>query len=213
MKRPAFGHLLGYTAITVILTAGAAQSLAGSKTVFGDDIVDGTITTPDLKAGSIAGSRLLNHGITGSKVYPNTLTGTEINESTLVQPDNSVTSAKIVDGSITGADVDESSFGTVPTATTADAATNILTALVNSDGTMRSQGRGASSSTESAYGTYSVVFDRRVDGCYYSATLVDTVGEIDAHAYVGLDGQAVVVQIHATNGAAIPAAFYLIVIC
>lgn len=29
MKRPAIGHVLGYTALTVMLTAGAAQSLSG----------------------------------------------------------------------------------------------------------------------------------------------------------------------------------------
>lgn len=73
MKRPAFGHLLGYTALTVILTAGAAQSLSGTNTVDSGDIIDGTIGTPDLKTGSVSGTKILD----------NSVTGTDINESTL----------------------------------------------------------------------------------------------------------------------------------
>jgi hypothetical protein len=37
MKRPQVGHILGFTALTVVLTAGTAQSLSGSNTVFTDD--------------------------------------------------------------------------------------------------------------------------------------------------------------------------------
>jgi hypothetical protein len=76
MKRPALGHILGYTALTVILTSGAAQSLSGSNTVFTDDIVDNHVTNADLGSNSV----------TSNKVASNTLTGSDINESTLDLP-------------------------------------------------------------------------------------------------------------------------------
>ena len=74
MKRPALGHILGYTALTVILTAGAAQSLAGSNTVFSDDIVDFSIVANDIKTAAIGGRPIVD----------NSLTGTDVNEATLV---------------------------------------------------------------------------------------------------------------------------------
>ena len=67
-KRSSIGHVFGYAALTVLLSAGAAQSLTGSNTVFGDDIVDGTITTPDLKNGALSGSKILDNSVTGLDV-------------------------------------------------------------------------------------------------------------------------------------------------
>lgn len=93
MKRPAFGHLLGYTALTIILTAGAAQSLAGSNTVFSDDIVNGTITHADIKANSLGGSRLLDNAVTGRKILNGTVMGADIG-------DNSVKGVDIDEGNL-----------------------------------------------------------------------------------------------------------------
>jgi len=80
MKPPALGHLLGYTALTVILTAGAAQSLTGANTVTTDDIVDGAITYSKIKTnaltgakiadGSIATADLKNGAVNSSKIAP-----------------------------------------------------------------------------------------------------------------------------------------------
>lgn len=68
MRRPALGHIIGYTALTVILTAGAAQSLAGTNTVDSGDIVDGTISTPDLKNGAVSGSKILDNSVTSADI-------------------------------------------------------------------------------------------------------------------------------------------------
>ena len=73
MKRPALGHLLGYTALTVILTAGAAQSLSGSNTVFSDDIVDGAVYSPDIHDRAVTGAKVLNDSLTGADVNENSL--------------------------------------------------------------------------------------------------------------------------------------------
>lgn len=68
--------ILGTTALVVLLTAGAAQSLTGTNTVDSGDIVDGTIKNIDIKPSTITGSRILN----------NSLTGADMNEATLTLP-------------------------------------------------------------------------------------------------------------------------------
>ncbi len=73
MKRPALGHLLGYTALTIVLTAGAAQSLSGSNTVFSDDIVDGAIYNPDIHDRAVTGRKVLDNSITGADVLGTSL--------------------------------------------------------------------------------------------------------------------------------------------
>jgi hypothetical protein len=65
--------ILGFAVLTILLTAGAAQSLSGSNTVFTDDIVDNNVTNADLGTNSV----------TSSKVAPNSLTGSDINEASI----------------------------------------------------------------------------------------------------------------------------------
>lgn len=62
-----------FAALTVLLTAGTAQSLSGTNTVDSGDIIDGQVKYIDLKDGSVAGKKILD----------NSVTGTDINESTL----------------------------------------------------------------------------------------------------------------------------------
>jgi hypothetical protein len=66
--------IIGTTLLVVLLTAGAAQSLSGSNTVFTDDIVNGQVRNEDIAANAIGGGR----------VNDNSLTGADVNESTLV---------------------------------------------------------------------------------------------------------------------------------
>ncbi|MDR7086601.1 hypothetical protein J2X11_001440 [Aeromicrobium panaciterrae] len=68
--------MFGYTALTVLLTAGAAQALSGSNTVRSDDIVASNVKNSDIGTSAV----------TSSKVALDTLTGDDINESTLVFP-------------------------------------------------------------------------------------------------------------------------------
>ena len=139
--------VLGTTVLVVTLTAGAAQSLAGSNTVFSDDIVDGSITHQDVRVNSLGGSRLLNNAVTGGK---------------------------LLDGSVTGADVDEGSLGTVPRAATT---LNVLRAAVESDGTVvtaqSTPGTTSSLLTEDGTGNYLVVFPRNVSTCTFVGTITD----------------------------------------
>lgn len=91
--KSAFASLLGYTAMILILTAGAAQSLAGSNTVDSGDIIDGSIVTADLKANSITGSRVLDASLNTPDIK-----------------DGAINSAKLADNSVAGVDIDESSL-------------------------------------------------------------------------------------------------------
>jgi len=66
----------GSAALVILLTAGAAQCLTGSDTVFTDDIVNG----------QVFGSDIANSSITSAKIYNNTITGIDVNEATLAIP-------------------------------------------------------------------------------------------------------------------------------
>jgi hypothetical protein len=71
-------NVAGYVVLIVILTAGAAQSLAGTNTVDSGDIIDGTIATPDLKTGAVSGSKILDNSITGADVAADAVGSSEL---------------------------------------------------------------------------------------------------------------------------------------
>ena len=98
----------GYVVLIVVLTAGAAQSLSGSNTVFSDDIVDGTIGTPDLKAGAVSGSRILDNSVTAADIAPNAVGASEV-------VTDAVGAAEVDDGSLTLDDVAIAESGNITT--------------------------------------------------------------------------------------------------
>lgn len=69
--------IIGYTAMLVLLSAGAAQGLSGTNTVDSGDIIDGQVTTPDIRAGAVSESRLLDGAVTGNKVKNQSLVAGE----------------------------------------------------------------------------------------------------------------------------------------
>jgi hypothetical protein len=78
--------VVGYIVLTLILTAGAAQSLSGTNTVDTDDIIDGAVTTSDIRANAVTSSRIITGGVFGTDVADNSLKGVDIDESTLALP-------------------------------------------------------------------------------------------------------------------------------
>ncbi len=100
MKRPPIGHLLGYTALTIVLTAGAAQSLSGSNTVFTDDIVDGQVTYADIKNGAVGSAKLRDNVVTGAKILDRTIKAQDIEF-------DSITGNKISERTIQTEDIDQ----------------------------------------------------------------------------------------------------------
>jgi len=78
--------IVSYAALTLILTAGAAQSLSGSNTVFSDDIVDGQVKFADIKPDAVTSSRIRTDAVNTSEVKDNALTGADVNEEALSFP-------------------------------------------------------------------------------------------------------------------------------
>lgn len=75
--------ILGFGILTILLTAGAAQSLSGSNTVFSDDIVDNNVRTADLGTNSVTRVKVADNAIAGPEIIDNAITGTDISESTI----------------------------------------------------------------------------------------------------------------------------------
>jgi uncharacterized protein YjbI with pentapeptide repeats len=80
--------IIGYAVLTLILTAGAAQGLAGTDTVTSDDVVNESLTSADIKNESLTSSDIKNESLRGSDVLNNSLTGSDINEATLARARN-----------------------------------------------------------------------------------------------------------------------------
>ena len=74
---------IGLAVVVVLMGAGAAQSLAGSNTVFSDDIAPGEVGYSDLRENAVTSSRIANNGVFSGDIADNSVTGTDINESTI----------------------------------------------------------------------------------------------------------------------------------
>jgi len=75
--------ILGYVALILLLTAGAAQSLSGSNTVFTDDIAPGAVNFSDIHENAVTSSRIAPGSVFGSDIANNAVTGTDINEASI----------------------------------------------------------------------------------------------------------------------------------
>jgi hypothetical protein len=76
-------NVLALAILIVMVTAGAAQSLSGSDTVFTDDIVDGEVRARDIGADAVRSSNILNGNVRSGDVADDSLGGTDINENQL----------------------------------------------------------------------------------------------------------------------------------
>jgi len=70
--------IFAFVALTVLLTAGAAQSLAGSNTVFSDDIVDGQVKFADIKPDAVTSSRIRTDAVGASEIRADNVGSSEI---------------------------------------------------------------------------------------------------------------------------------------
>jgi hypothetical protein len=67
--------IVGYAILTVLLTAGAAQGLSGSDTVFTDDIKDGQVTRDDLATSAVNSTKVANESLTGVDINEASIPG------------------------------------------------------------------------------------------------------------------------------------------
>lgn len=78
---------VGLLALFLVLTSGTAYALAGSNTVFGDDIVDGTVSSADVADDdtlrALRGVDVLNGSLTATDFAADSVTGARIRESSL----------------------------------------------------------------------------------------------------------------------------------
>jgi len=89
--------ILGYVILTVILTAGAAQSLTGTNTVDSGDIVDGTIKNIDIKPSTITGSRILDNSVGAADLAANAVGNAEMADGAIGEPEVADHSLRIDD--------------------------------------------------------------------------------------------------------------------
>jgi hypothetical protein len=105
---------LGALALFLVLTGGTAYALAGSNTVFSDDIVDGEVKAPDVANNAVATDELQSDGVRSVDVRDDALTGGGLSAADLAS--DSVGTREVLDDSLTGADVSEGTLGQVPSA-------------------------------------------------------------------------------------------------
>lgn len=78
MKRPALGHVVAYTVLLVVLSAGTAQSLSGSNTVFSDDIVNGQVGYADIRDRAVGSRKILDGSIGAIDLGANSVTASKL---------------------------------------------------------------------------------------------------------------------------------------
>ena len=96
--------LFAFVGLTVLLTAGAAQSLSGSNTVFSDDIVDGQVKFADIKPDAVTSSRIRTDAVGASEIRAGQVGASEVNEESLVFPTAEGTDAVCLDDGVVGAE-------------------------------------------------------------------------------------------------------------
>jgi hypothetical protein len=108
LKRPSPALVVALVALVAALT-GTAWAALGKNSV----------GSKQLKKNSVTAAKIKNNAVTGSKIQNNAVTTSKIKE-------NGVTTSKIQDGAVTGAKVNLSTLGKVPSASSADTASNLV---------------------------------------------------------------------------------------
>lgn len=63
----------GFLALFLVLTTGGAYALAGTNTVFSDDIVSGNVRNSDLAANAVSSAKIVDESLTGDDILETTL--------------------------------------------------------------------------------------------------------------------------------------------
>jgi hypothetical protein len=105
---------LGGTAAAAVIITDNSQ--VGDNTINSRNIVDASLATNDLKAAAVTAAKLAANAVTSPKVVDNSLTGTDIDESTLGTVPTASTAFTVPDSSIYSAKVVDNSLTAADTA-------------------------------------------------------------------------------------------------
>ena len=105
---------MGLLALFLVVSGGTAFALNGSNTVFSDDIVNGQVRSSDLQ----------DNGARSADVRDDDLAGGGLTAADLRA--GSVGGSEVAANALTGGDIDESTLGTVPSATLAGIGTSTV---------------------------------------------------------------------------------------
>jgi hypothetical protein len=104
----------GLIALFLVLTTGSAYALAGSNTVFTDDIVDGNVGTRDIHNGAVDAAKIADNQVKTAEIGQDEVRSGDVFNGSLGLDDlgnSSVASPELKDESVTGIDVAPNSLG------------------------------------------------------------------------------------------------------
>ncbi len=100
--------VVGFAAIIVLMSAAAAQGLAGENTVDSGDIIDGTVKHADIKENTIGSSRMLDNSVHSVKISDGSIIAIDMADNAVTEPkiaDNAVTNPQIADNAVNSANI------------------------------------------------------------------------------------------------------------
>jgi hypothetical protein len=176
-----------------------------------------TIGTNDIKNGAVTKKKLHKKAVTTQKIKKQAVTTNRI-------ADSAVNGDKVLDDSLTGTDIDESTLGTVPSASNANQlggvdasgyATRIFARVNYSDATpsIIASSPGISTNGEGGTGFPRIIFPRSVDNCAVIGGASSGAGTQIVRRSTGATGVQVQFAIKDENGTPVRSNFDLMVIC
>ena len=232
-KRLTYANVMSSIAVFVVLGGGAIAATQLPKNSVGSkQIKKNAVKTPKIANNAVNGAKIADGSVTGAEIGDGTVATGELAASAVTADklaDNAVTTNKIANDAVTGAKVNEATLGQVPSANTANSAntasfantagraTNVFTALVNSNGAVLSSVPAGVTATKLGTGIYEVDFNRPIAGCTWFTALggdnfIPSGGEVDSVPRAGNENALFVVRSN-SSGTAVDGDFYAELTC
>jgi hypothetical protein len=114
-RRPSPGTVIAFIALFVAMS-GVSYGLAGSNTVFGDDIRRNAVGASEIKRNGVRAAEIRRNAVSRAEIRSDAVGPSEVRDDT------------DAGGGLTGLQINESTLGEVPNAAAADTATTATTA-------------------------------------------------------------------------------------
>jgi hypothetical protein len=217
---PRTGPKLTYA--NVMSTIAVFCAIGGGSVAVAASLKKDSVGTKQIEKNAVKAPEIATNAVTSKEVAAGAVTDAKLGDVAIGTDDledGSVVTGKLADNAVTGAKVNESSLGEVPLAAAAQEANNVLSAVVNADGTLAVSTQPGTTSEKTGVfgGGYNVDFGRNLGGCAAVATLgnnaqnIPNPGEIGTSTFPG--STSVAVQTRDSSGSAADNGFHLIVTC